>query len=392
MNDERIKNLLNQVKQIIKSHKECANKQGESFNIFKILRMERKEVETHSRFIYELLNLKGSHGQGDIFLKSFAKIVLGSEVSDTAIDPQREDLTSENRRIDFTLETSENVIGIEMKIDAGDQSHQLYDYQQELQRRAKKGQGTRLFYLTLDGIDASKDSLGGLAQDSYERISFKGEILKWIEDCIKQSAEKSVLREALIQYKILIEKLTGQNMDMDTEIAELIKDKESFEAAQAIEKGLVQAKINFKINFWEDLLKDLGGGGFIFGNKYKEWNDKHQDIKASCSEYYKGQRGNTEQGIIYELDSIRISLVAYHNLCFNIDSLEHQIWHKKCIEKEHALENKKGKFFPKNVKHLNFRKFNSILIDELSGDKRKKTIKNLADEFKELVKKLESEN
>jgi hypothetical protein len=140
------------------------------------------------------------------------------------------------------------------------------------------------------------------------------------------------------------------------------------------------------------LLKDLGGGGFIFGNKYKERNDKHQDIKASCSEYYKGQRGNTEQGIIYELDSIRISLVAYHNLCFNIDSLEHQIWHKKCIEKEHALENKKGKFFPKNVKHLNFRKFNSILIDELSGDKRKKTIKNLADEFKELVKKLESEN
>ncbi len=50
-----VQQLLNQVRHIIKTHQENANKQGENFNIFSILRMEGDEVKTHSRFIYELL-------------------------------------------------------------------------------------------------------------------------------------------------------------------------------------------------------------------------------------------------------------------------------------------------------------------------------------------------
>jgi hypothetical protein len=167
IDNQKIESLFNQTKQIIKIHQEYADKQGENFNIFSILRMERKEVETHSRFIYELLNPKGKHGQKDIFLKSFAKNVLDSDVHNTAINPKREDSTSDNGRIDFTLETEKNIFGIEMKIDAEDSKNQLFDYHKELKARANKkdkNQDVELFYLTLNGKEASEKSLGELSK------------------------------------------------------------------------------------------------------------------------------------------------------------------------------------------------------------------------------------
>lgn len=44
---------------------------GELFNTFSILKMETAENKTHSNFIAELLNPKGSHLKGSIFLERF---------------------------------------------------------------------------------------------------------------------------------------------------------------------------------------------------------------------------------------------------------------------------------------------------------------------------------
>ena len=213
--------LIKLVVEMVETHEKYANQQGENFNIFRILKMGHYEVKTHSRFIYELLDPKGSHGQNDIFLKSFVKKVLESKDFNTAKNPKREDLTDENRRIDFTLETNSEIFGIEMKIYADDQKQQLLDYAKELNERTKDEQKVKMFYLTLDGKEASEESFkDGENKTDYTPISFKNEILSWIKDCTKQSAEKSVLREALIQYKILIEKLTGQNEDLNMDIVE----------------------------------------------------------------------------------------------------------------------------------------------------------------------------
>ena len=86
-------------------------------------------MDTYSYFIYELLNPKGSHNQGDIFLKLFLKQILKEEEYkeiDSIGNVQRETLTNKNRRIDFTIETSNLLIAIEMKIKAGDQENQLF--------------------------------------------------------------------------------------------------------------------------------------------------------------------------------------------------------------------------------------------------------------------------
>src|SRR5665213_375123 len=44
---------------------------GEHFNIFQILGIGHREVTTHSPILAELLNPKGSHGQGSAFLRLF---------------------------------------------------------------------------------------------------------------------------------------------------------------------------------------------------------------------------------------------------------------------------------------------------------------------------------
>ena len=55
-----------------RSHTEAlARATGEHFNIFQILRVGHLEVTTHSPILAELLNPKGNHGQGAVFLGRF---------------------------------------------------------------------------------------------------------------------------------------------------------------------------------------------------------------------------------------------------------------------------------------------------------------------------------
>src|SRR5438046_2617777 len=44
------------------------------FNIFRALRIERRETKLHSRFLAELLDPRGSHSQGVSFLSGFLEI------------------------------------------------------------------------------------------------------------------------------------------------------------------------------------------------------------------------------------------------------------------------------------------------------------------------------
>ena len=64
-----VQNLLTQVSVISEKYDAIAELTGENFNIFKILKMETKEVKTHSAFLAELLNPKGSNGQIDVLIK-----------------------------------------------------------------------------------------------------------------------------------------------------------------------------------------------------------------------------------------------------------------------------------------------------------------------------------
>jgi len=97
--------LLQIASSLIDTHHKVNQLEGNDFNIFSILGIETKEVDTHSKFLYELLNPNGRHHQGKIFLNHFLKHIMEEDFGEVR-EVKREDLTQQGRRIDFTISTS----------------------------------------------------------------------------------------------------------------------------------------------------------------------------------------------------------------------------------------------------------------------------------------------
>lgn len=298
--DTQTNNLLSQISAINKKYEKIADITGENFNIFKILRIEAEEVLTHSRFLCELLNPKGLHGKGNLFLILFLDGQKNDESQENAIFVNKlKDFDSNNctvksevhvgfknveqtegGRIDILMKenNSKNAIIIENKIYAGDQPQQLVRYNNAYQNAP-------IFYLTLELDDSkpSKDSKGDLIEgDNYKRISYKEDILDWLKICRKESVENPILREAITQYINLIKYLTRQTMNetMNEEVKKTILHSfENFESAgitastypivrqniinvfkeeiEKVSKGDVGEWKDFKITWY--LLEDEGG-------------------------------------------------------------------------------------------------------------------------------------
>ena len=260
--------LLEEVAKVIGKHQEDANKTGENFNIFNILRMRRGEINPHCLFLYELLNPKGSHGIEDVFLRLFIEDTLAvSGFKFKNIQVERELKTTninwKNRRIDLFISSSSHVIGIEVKIDAEDQDKQLDDYRRELIARSEAHDIKKeplLYYLTLGGHEPSLKSKRELGDDKYNIISFKEHILTWLEKCmnVSENRGKVTLKEAISQYKILIESLTGSRAKMLQEIAGCYcSDPHKLKIALEIGKSIRSAKKMIQCRFWEKLKRRL---------------------------------------------------------------------------------------------------------------------------------------
>ena len=255
-----MKQLLEKIK-IIDFKYQTINKK-ENFNLFTILRKYNDEVNLHSRFINELLNPKGTHNLGDTFLKLFFKTIgfKNFTISNkTSVDYEKyigkinEDET-EGGQIDLLIENiGFHHIIIENKIHAGDQTNQLLRY------KNYKKNGV-IYYLTLDGSDPSQGSLGKprelgtLDISEVNCISYKNEIRNWIQLCIEKASLIPELRESLLQYLNLINKLIGEtsNMEERMEIIELLSKDNNVIAALKIAENWVHLKWHTEFDFWRE--------------------------------------------------------------------------------------------------------------------------------------------
>ena len=194
-------------------------RKGDCFNIFNTLGLRSNEVRLHSAFLAELLNPNGNHGLKDAMLKEFL-VAIGLKrdyISKCNTGIVERDIGRRTEttggRIDIILEDGEHAIIIENKIYATDQHHQLLRYNNYGKQRFPKG--FKLIYLTLDGREASKDSLGDNEID-YHCISYKEHILNWLSTCAMLAYDKPLVREIISQYITLIKQLTGQDMNKDS--------------------------------------------------------------------------------------------------------------------------------------------------------------------------------
>lgn len=293
---------LRHLTNLVDDCKANANRQGERFNLFSILGVQRDEARTHSRFLSELLNPEGRHGEGPQFLRAFVTDVLAlSHDISGRINVTRELSTTDQRRVDLVVEAPELIIGIEVKIDANDQESQLHDYYREIVERSRGQKTTALCYLTLNGKPPSSDSLKTLDPNKVRCLSFAGHIRDWIDTCISLSNHKPELSHALIQYKRLIEDLTGAGTSMTSLLAnELTSNRNDLETALAVEKALPKAKAAIMLRFWEELSSALthafGKTPIVYGGK---------NLQSISSNYFTASRGGKHSGIKLEVAELK---------------------------------------------------------------------------------------
>ncbi len=229
----KISNLLNQVAIIYKKNVEILDATGSRFNMFRVCGVNHYE-NTHSAILAEFLNPNGTHGLKSKLLECFIDS-LGDyfTIGKFNFDKSRvyTEYSTEEGRIDILIEDNQNkAIIIENKIYASDQPEQLKRYN-KYARTYKNGY--QILYLTLLGNDASEQSGGGI---SYLSISYKENIINWLEKCVAIASRHPTVRETIIQYINHLKQLTNQDMDIRNkeEIIEVLSKIENLRAAQTI--------------------------------------------------------------------------------------------------------------------------------------------------------------
>ena len=244
MLDEKYINFFEKIRLFKEEQKKQKQRGLNDYNMVNVVIKENAEVGMHSNVIYSLINPQGLHYQDDLFLNKFITIVLGEKIENfgSILSVQAEELTFENRRIDFTIKSTNYYIGIEMKIDANDLNNQIKDYEVDLITKAKNEniENVVIYYLTKDGKEAAQHSCKDV---TYKRISFENHILNWIENCQKEVRNITNLNEAFENYKDIVKKITnkyeGRVMSLKNE---LLKNEEYFELAKQISEAFQEAK------------------------------------------------------------------------------------------------------------------------------------------------------
>lgn len=250
--------LLALARVVAEKHDTLAAASGQSFNLFAILGRETDEVHTHSAILAELLDPNGSHRQGPVFARLFARRfgIATEGVESARVWPE---LTiDKHSRIDIVMTIGDMCVVVENKMRADDRPRQLERYH----AYAKQWGSHRVFYLTLQGDEPSKESLGCLPPDEVVSISYGKDVLGWLDDCIKEVARVPQIREILAHYQALLRKLTGKStgglvMDLKELLAYKQDDTYNFELAPKIAEAMTAFSVETEWKFWQALKESL---------------------------------------------------------------------------------------------------------------------------------------
>lgn len=310
-NKDNINHLLLNVSNIVSKYNEIARVSGENFNIFSIMNMEYSEVKTHSAIITELLNPKGTHGKGPVFLKLFLEELRKENINipdfnfestivikEEYIGRINEDYTN-GGNIDIVIKDNNNQIVIENKIDAGDQYNQLLRYYNQYPK-------STLLYLTLYGSNPSNDSIGHLEiNKEFYCVSYEKLIKNWLERIIDIEGLPILIKETIKQYFICVCNITNQNtsVKMNNEIKQLFNEN-NIESIQELSNNFNEMFIGSKDKFYSKLIE------------YKNYEKK---VAINDNFYLKSCLGSDEDGHFISVQLFENEIL--NNLNKNSDSI-----------------------------------------------------------------------
>jgi len=213
--------LLDSMENILERKAIRAKLTAPDFNIFQMLKLERKEVRTHSAFLANLLDPNGFHGQGSLFLDAFLeKIEIETASEKWKVETEKwagyvDDINYSNLGfMDIVLQNERSAVVIENKIDHVDGPHQLWRYGKWLENKYWPGCLTdkehfKIVYLTPTGKKPTPDSLKPqceedsfiLAADQIWNWSYKKDVKEWLNLFLNNSQPLPVNVKAIIdQY------------------------------------------------------------------------------------------------------------------------------------------------------------------------------------------------
>lgn len=387
------------------------------FNVFDLIINPYDEVHLHSRMIYSILTERKFQKQFLMSFLNFIDVSLPDDVSFSGfkyINVEKEKAIP-NGRVDLFISfkiknISYNVL-IENKLLACDQPEQMNKYSSYM-NSSYPNDNNYVCYLTLDGSAPSEDSTKRL--NEIKLISYDSEIMSWIEDCIKIALREPGVREVLIQYSSLLERLTGKDVDFIMELKEyLLEDPENFIIANSMIPALNDVKAELQLRFWTKLEKSLDLMFENFSNiNYKKMNinnelgNLHQFYtKSKVNALYKS-RSSGCYGINYSLDAtkyigdvlFRVEYNKSDGVFYGLKKFEE----KKLDENSEEYKIFSDKFKPYEFKtspwwfvwkyiNLNGKRFNFLNMDKdlsyllLDENKLNSFIKSVTSEIKSFI-------
>ncbi len=254
------------------------------FNIFTTLLSVHDEVRLHSSFLAAMLNPKGSHAQGSLFLKLFLQPILPENFN---FDYDGAFCRREFRGIDIFISDGSNHVIVENKVYATDQHNQVQRYIETVKKQYPNTCKVCFCYLTLDTREPSKHGLGKyeinarfLRKDDekidYKNITYKEHLLVWLDACHQQVQNLKNISVALEQYREVVQKLTGQyrsklmslNQFLQTELKE-DERREFIAFLFEAQNSVSSLRDELMIEFFDRLKKSLSD--YLHENSLEGW-------------------------------------------------------------------------------------------------------------------------
>ena len=192
--------------------------------------------------MYELLSPRENPERGRLYLELFDKHVLRLEMSAAELDSAKvygeypTQFIGRTRYIDLVIITNKRFIPIEVKIEAGSGKSQCDDYLSEAQLYTDEyalSEPPILYYLTLHGYFPERSSAtntgygdsGDLAihQDKIIKVTFRTELLPWLEDCSQHAPKNSYCKDNLLRLLSFVRKIT-QRTKPQLQVEEIMRE------------------------------------------------------------------------------------------------------------------------------------------------------------------------
>lgn len=299
---DNYRNLLLRVSTNMKNLESMPYHSKSAYNIFQILEVSEKEV-VMCRFLTDLLNPEGQHGCGILFLKSFFNDVLRlneNRINDTLLahtNVIKEFAIDNERRIDIVICNTRFFIPMEVKIYAGEQEGQCYDY---FEYAKTFDENTQIVYLTRFGSEPTeysrraKNGMSILPNDKIKCISWEKDICEWLTALLTQLDEP--INSIVMQYIDAVHFITDRKdiRMMEKTLELLYESADFFSAGIQIEKSMKAAKLRLIRLVFDDFKKEMKMTASKYGLELEKdanyycYDEKQHEKFYDCYSTYPG--------------------------------------------------------------------------------------------------------